>query len=95
MLVGKPQRQGLKEPIAGSAGAFPSLSQLGVAPRQSTPATAATGTHERQGLGPVVAAVYASDGGRLDGSCLEPQRSIVFPGAAVASAADGLKPNTG
>ena len=34
MPVVKPQRQGIKEPIARSAGAFPSLSQLCVAPRQ-------------------------------------------------------------
>ena len=52
------------------------------------------GAHQRQGLGPVVAAVYASDGGGIDGSCVEPQRGIVLPGTAVASAADGLTQHT-
>ena len=69
---------------------FPGLSQFRGASCESAAAIADTGGHQRLWLSEVVAAVHASDGGRLDGSCLEPQRDIVLPGAAVGTAADGL-----
>jgi len=37
-----------------------------------------------------VAAVHAGDGGRLDRSCLEPERGVAVQSAAVATVADGL-----
>ena len=47
------------------------------------------------GSAKVVAAVHPSDGGGIDGSCVDAPRGIVLQGAAVASAADGLKQDTG
>jgi hypothetical protein len=38
-----------------------------------------------------VAALYASDGGRIDRSRLVAQRGVALSGAAVATAADGLR----
>ena len=48
------------------------------------------GTWLRQG----VAALFASDGGRIDRSCLVAQRGVVLSGAAVAPATDGLSNGT-
>ena len=50
---------------------------------------------QRHGLSQAVAAVYASDGGGTDGSCLDAHRGAAVPRAAVATAADGLKHGAG
>ena len=42
-------------------------------------------------LGEGVAAVYASDGGGIDRSRVEPARSAPLSGPAVAAATDGLR----
>ena len=41
-----------------------------------------------------MAAVYTGDGGGLDGSRMVVERSVALPGAAVATASDGLRDGT-
>jgi hypothetical protein len=73
--------------VAGSVGALPGLSQLCLAPRQSTPAAAGSRSHYRQGLGQVVAARYTGDGGQIERPRVVAQRSVALPGATMAAAA--------
>jgi hypothetical protein len=47
--------------------------------------SADTRSHPRHGLGQVVAAMHAGDGGGIDGSRLVTQRSAALPGAALAA----------
>ena len=61
------------------------------APRQSAPAVAGPRSHQRPWLRQGVAAVYAGDGSRIDGSRLVIERSVALPGAAVAPGADSLR----
>ena len=66
-----------------------------LAPREFAPAVAGPRSHQRPWLSQGVAAVYTSDGGGIDGSCLDTARSADVPRAAVAPAADGLKQDAG
>jgi len=52
-------------------------------------------SHQRQGLGSVVAAVYAGDGGGPDRSRLDIKRGVAVQSAAMATDAEGLKPGAG
>jgi len=62
-----------------------------VAPYQFAPGPGRTAPHQREWLSQDVAAVYASDGGGIDRSRVEPARSAPLSGAAVATATDGLR----
>src|SRR5262249_8583674 len=54
------------------------------------PAAAAAGADQRRGLRQAVAAVYASDGGRIDRPCLDPAGSAAVPGATMAPASGAM-----
>ena len=48
-------------------------------------------SHQWHGLRQGMAAVYASDGGGIDGPCVVAERGVALSGATVAPAADGLR----
>ena len=60
-----------------------------------TSALAAAATNQWDGLGQVVAAVYAGHGGGLDGPCLDIARGIAVSRAAVAAASEGVSTRGG
>ena len=76
--------------LAAAAGVVSKLSQLLSASCQLTPAVAAAGAHQRHGLREALAPLYASDGGRVDRSCLDPERGLAVSGAAMAPASGGM-----
>src|SRR4029434_10625391 len=86
-----PGRNGL----AGSVGLVPCVSQLCLTPCEPAPSPGGAHPHEWNGIGQGMAAVYASDGSRIDGPCVVAQRGAVLPGTAVAAAADSLKQDRG
>src|SRR5919197_103697 len=65
-------------------------SQLCAAPRELTPGASPAFEDQWQWLGHGVAALYASNGSRVDRSCLEPERGLAVSGAAVATASGGV-----
>jgi hypothetical protein len=51
--------------------------------------------HQWDGLREAMAPLYASDGSRVDRSCLEPERGRAVSGAAVATASGGVSTQRG
>ena len=81
--------------LAAATRAVPELSQLCPAACELTPAVSGACAQPWHGLGQALAAVYTGDGGGTHGSCVVATRSAAVSGAAVATAADGLKHGTG
>jgi len=81
--------------LAATVGTVPCLLQFRIASRQFAAAPGCACGNHGAWLGQAVAAVYARDGGRLDGPCLVAARGLALSGAAVATTAAGLRHGAG